>query len=712
MPLGPYSPCPGGTGNKIKFCCPELLGELQKIQRMLEGGQYQACLGLVERLEKSNPDKACLLATKALLLRVLGRLEEAAATASAFVTKHPRNPVALAESAMAAALGGDARTAMRDILRALPESMRELNPRVFESMESLGRILLAQGQILAARALAVLELHFRPEDRRPMSLLVQWNAEPSIPLLLKGLVEQRDAPEDAPWKTEFDEAHSLASRARWTEAAQRFADLAERFDGEPVLWQNLAVLRAWIADTPGSVEALRKLATLDSPLEDAAEAEAQAAFLSPDPLGDRLEVSLLRYAVGDAGRLQAAMASAPTITQIPVDPALADDENSPRPKAAFVLSDVAVPEPGTSIGAQNCSRILCQALLYGKQTDREARLELIDVSAPDLHRVKALLAEAAGDALDSEPEQQVIGYISATQEMLTRKWRLPANLSRADFERLMEERVEHSILHAWSQLPLGLLDGKAPQEAAQQPAYRVKLLAAILVLEHWLEQVGGSFDFNRLRSHLGLPALEPIDPRQTPLDDLPPIRWSRVMVDRLSDDALLAAYRRALGISAAAAARKFAREVARRPSLAGCKERPLALEMMARLADDFDESLRYLDEGRRLARQAGQSCARWDLLELPLHAERGDAEELTRVLTHVQDQHLDEPGVAQAVTELLIEIGVLNPDGTPVGLPTAPAAKPSLVVPGQPGAKPGELWTPDSQKPSGDKPKIWTPGAE
>ena len=74
---------------------------------------------------------------------------------------------------------------------------------------------------------------------------------------------------------------------------------------------------------------------------------------------------------------------------------------------------------------------------------------------------------------------------------------------------------------------------------------------------------------------------------------------------------------------------------------------------------------------------------------------------------------MNEPGVARALTELLIEIGVLNPDGTPAEPPEAPGAEPpSLVVPGQSDAKPGELWTPDSQKPTGDKPKIWTPGMD
>ena len=48
MPIDPYSPCPGGTGKKIKFCCPDLVTELEKIQRMLEGEQRAACLEHIE----------------------------------------------------------------------------------------------------------------------------------------------------------------------------------------------------------------------------------------------------------------------------------------------------------------------------------------------------------------------------------------------------------------------------------------------------------------------------------------------------------------------------------------------------------------------------------------------------------------------------------------------------------------------------------------
>ena len=55
MPLDPYSPCPGGTGKKIKFCCHELLGDLEQLDRLVEGEQIQAALEQVVRLSDKHP---------------------------------------------------------------------------------------------------------------------------------------------------------------------------------------------------------------------------------------------------------------------------------------------------------------------------------------------------------------------------------------------------------------------------------------------------------------------------------------------------------------------------------------------------------------------------------------------------------------------------------------------------------------------------------
>ena len=52
MPIDPYTVCPGGTGKKVKFCCPDLVQELDKVQRMLEGELPTACLDYLRKMDE------------------------------------------------------------------------------------------------------------------------------------------------------------------------------------------------------------------------------------------------------------------------------------------------------------------------------------------------------------------------------------------------------------------------------------------------------------------------------------------------------------------------------------------------------------------------------------------------------------------------------------------------------------------------------------
>ena len=70
MALDAYSLCPGGTGKKIKFCCPDFISELDKMDRMLEGEQFVACLQHIDQLEQKGQSRACLMAIKSELLRM------------------------------------------------------------------------------------------------------------------------------------------------------------------------------------------------------------------------------------------------------------------------------------------------------------------------------------------------------------------------------------------------------------------------------------------------------------------------------------------------------------------------------------------------------------------------------------------------------------------------------------------------------------------
>jgi len=53
-----------------------------------------------------------------------------------------------------------------------------------------------------------------------------------------------------------------------------------------------------------------------------------------------------------------------------------------------------------------------------------------------------------------------------------------------------------------------------------------------------------------------------------------------------------------------------------------------------------------------------------------------------RVIEHVQKRHLQEPHVAEMLTRMLVDVGILNPDGTPAMAPRSPEAPAMSPSPG------------------------------
>jgi hypothetical protein len=131
--------------------------------------------------------------------------------------------------------------------------------------------------------------------------------------------------------------------------------------------------------------------------------------------------------------------------------------------------------------------------------------------------------------------------------------------------------------------------------------------------------------------------------------------------------------------------------------------------MLARLATDPEQALDFIDKARSADVSAGHSSAPWDLEELTLRIQRGDGPAASRLLQHLQADHAHEPGVTRALMQILVQAGVINPDGSSAGGPE-PAG---LVVPGgSAGSESSGLWTPGSDAPKSKGSALWTPGME
>jgi len=507
----------------------------------------------------------------------------------------------------------------------------------------------------------------------------------------------------------LQQALEAAAQLHWQEAADRLTALSEESPTEPAIWSSLASVRGWLGDRAGMVEALQRYAALDIPLDDAVEAETLAMLLLPDPLGDVVETVKLTFAVRDAELLKESLLSEPRVVQIPFDPAAMSDEETPPPRAICFMLDRPAVQSSEGLTLEAMPKVIGQAMLFGRQTDREARLEVMDVAANQVEAVGAMLAGLAGDAVDLQPQRELMAKTSASREQLVRKWYPPRDGNQGQLADLAQQHMRHALLEQWPDHPLDIFGGKSPREAAAEPANRVKLLAAIMLLDMWCGDGLVTFDFDQLRGKLGLPTPAPIDPEQSPVAMLPLVRLWRLMVEKLSDKDLTTAFNRSQAYGVRKATRKFAQAIVERDSMKDRPELLHAYQSLAETAIDVKQSLEHIEQWRQAMQRAAKSCAMCDLMELSLHFGHGNGVEAMRVMEHIHKSHIREQGVAETLTQMLIEVGILRPDGTPRQVPGMQEA---AISGGESAAaaESGKLWTPDSEQSGSGGGKIWTPG--
>ena len=270
-----------------------------------------------------------------------------------------------------------------------------------------------------------------PNDRHVTERLIHFNRAANVPLLLKADPGMMPCPADVPWQTKFDAAMEPMKRAHWQETADRLTALAAELPDAPAVWINLGRIRSWLADDAGAGEALRRFAALDVRPEDAVEAEATAMLLTSSPLGD--EVDLLRWSwtVHDPERLQELLLSDRRVLTMPVDLSAWPVDESPPPRMAVALLDRPALRSEDPITRETVPSIECHLLLFGRETDRAARLEVDSLTRPTAERAAAVLRQIGGDALEAAPEETVIGKLSASREVVGQRFVPPPGAPRS-----------------------------------------------------------------------------------------------------------------------------------------------------------------------------------------------------------------------------------------------------------------------------------------
>ena len=103
--------------------------------------------------------------------------------------------------------------------------------------------------------------------------------------------------------------------------------------------------------------------------------------------------------------------------------------------------------PGTGVGiaAKDIPNIIGRAFLFGRETDREARLE-VEAYQPDLPAIRATLSNIASDALGDSTGEEVLASVPRTQTILSWNWRLPEDTPQTEIPALLVEQRRMAVL--------------------------------------------------------------------------------------------------------------------------------------------------------------------------------------------------------------------------------------------------------------------------
>ncbi len=704
MPIDAYAPCPCGSGKKVKFCCSDLIDELEKIQKMIDADQTAACLEFIRQQVAKHHGRASLLALQAMIEGQRGLLDEATETLGLLLKDQPGNPVGLAELAIIQARKQDAVVAVETLQDALENTDDQMPQRVYEAIGAVGQTLLSEGDIFAARAHLMMQASIgREDDTRALALVMRLNSTPQIPLLLKDDPSLELAVGDGPWRQAFDDAYEAGTRGRWRLAAVRFASLADQDDVPPIVHRNLAYCRGWLSDEEDLLSGLRKFVATTESWDDAVEAEALAQLLDPQSRSDKVDVVRRSLEIQDYEILATALTADARASQMPVDPNQAADD-APLPKSIFWVLDRPLPESAEGLTSTTVPNVLGVASLFGRETDREARLELVAHAGDEIDSAAATIAEIGGDALSQQGADDVVTQVTRSEVVLSWSWRMPANVTNEDRLRLVAERRQQAIYQDWPQAELAALGGKAPAKAADDKQGQVAVAAAILLLEVGSSSENEGIDYNQLRTQLGVPTAERVNPADVNLESISLVRLARIDAEKLTNEDLVQQYRRAGMVGAANALEALASEVIARDDLAEIVDQAEAYGLLAELQHDPQQSLTYLEQARTIDEEQGRSSATWDLAELSVHIQTGNTLAAQKMLEHIRTDHMNEPGVAQRLMEMLMAAGVISPDGSPAGPAPGDAAVPATTPVDK------ELWTPDSATGGSEqKSKLWVP---
>jgi tetratricopeptide (TPR) repeat protein len=715
MDIDIYQQCPCHTDKKIKFCCGKgVVGDLNQILSKSSSGQSAAALDQIDRLIEKDGPKDCLLTIQTHILISSGDTDKAQEVNAKFLEANPGHATGLHHKSLISLAKGDVGEAI-EVLQDAMDAIKgnEIPVSLGNAFKMVGFGLLNQGNSFAAHEHLKYAYSLKGDsDPELQQMLMEIYRGPNTPMLLKQDFQLAPPIEGVAWEKRYRNVHRALARGQFRKSLQFLQKIDEAEPDHPEIVRGLAIVNSFLGRVDDMIAAWRRYARLDA-VGKAAAAEAEAIAQIFDDSNAPESVALVRKTIEVTetdGASEAALSSSRLVStpQLPQDPF----DEGPPPRSVFIVLDKDQINSPDELTIDNVPEVIGEILLYGKQTDRDARLEVVSVEDGRDAKIQALIDETFKGFVSGEPKRQELGETNELAEMFEWKWHLPEGVTKKDHDELVRSRREQVLLNDWVNVKFPMLDGKTPVEAASEGKYEACLQGMIILLENAAS--GHFFDddlMDQLRDKLGIKRLPNVEYDENHVGS--PVLQQQLDYGKLSDEALLRVRADAIQIGNIKVLRGVVPETLKRDDIGVPKH--MSYSMLAQIAQDDEEALAFCAKACETAKADGVSEGIYLVQEFEMRIARGMTDKLQEILQKLQMNHLDEPEVEYRLVRVLDRYGI-GPDQGPIRR-GAPQQAPQAAAPEQAGG----IWTPDgggaapAQAPpaaepeSGEKSGLWIP---
>ncbi len=713
-----YSPCPCGSGKKIKFCCGAVLGQLDKVARLHEAGQPDQALKTLDRLAEKNPDAPIVEITRAQLLMENSRFDEAARCMRNFLKDNPDSGHGTGLLAFARFMDVGFHEAKPEIHRAF-QMCAQTSPDVVASLAAqIADEVFWQSSMSAREHLALaLRLTGDPEERELLIReLMKIDGAAEVPYPMRGshsLAKVADVPEES--QKDLRNAVRLSMFGCWEIAAKLFHKLTEVNPDDWGLWKNIGLCRAWDTDHSAAADALHRAAELAPDYEQAVECETLAQLLELPEIEEQCEVIAARYKLKSTSHALSLLDEVDRLERL--HDLQEQDKDGPQVVARYLALEF--PHPGDSepVTEDTVPKVQSEVSVFELQSESGSQ-GVLSVIAPESDQrslVMDLIEETLSDdiePLETEGGAETDPVLYSEHAVRTVLMELMPSQEREYFGKRIDinQRREHAAKNAhefvqetWCNRPLRRLGGKSPREAMEDPELSVDLAAAVHVLEAVSDVAVLYVDMGKVRESLKIAPEKPLEvDDDTVLNSVTIMQSHRLSLKELTTDQLNHIVNRALMIRHVPFAYAVLNEVAgRNLDELTAMTRDQFLVSIAQVCREMgrrEEALNWIAQGRTEADADNfEDELNWTMREFQFRIEDRTDQELPGLVDRLWNFYGEKlPDIRKSIEPVLKEMNIPIPGESASGLVLPDDSSPATAV--------------AASASDGGESKLWLPG--